>query len=80
MRNRASIQGRAHLFKKSCPYITTDVVYGVKAPLISEFKLMPAGSATPTGAIANQRFWLLEFDFVLQPVPQPSSADTEVVS
>ena len=30
-----------HLFKKSCPYIETDVVYGVKAPLIAEFRLHP---------------------------------------
>lgn len=55
-----------HLFKKSCPYIKTDVVFGVKAPLIAEFKSMPAGSMTPTGKIANEPFWLLEYDFVLQ--------------
>jgi hydroxyquinol 1,2-dioxygenase len=64
-----------HLFKKSCPYIETDVVYGVKAPLIAEFRLMPAGSTTPTGKIANHPFWLLEYDFLLQP-----AADTAVVA
>jgi hydroxyquinol 1,2-dioxygenase len=69
-----------HPFKKSCPYIAADVVYGVKAPLISEFKLMPAGSTTPTGAIAYQPFWLLEYDFVLQPVAQAGSADTDVAA
>jgi len=62
-----------HLFKKSCPYIETDVVYGVKAPLITEFKLMPAGSVTPTGEIAKQPFWLLEYDFVLQPEENASA-------
>ena len=62
-----------HLFKKSCPYIETDVVYGVKAPLIAEFKLMPAGSTTPTGQIASQAFWLLEYDFVLQPAVNASA-------
>jgi hydroxyquinol 1,2-dioxygenase len=56
-----------HLFRKSCPYIETDVVYGVKAPLIAEFRKMPAGTATPSGHVANQTFWLLEYDFVLQP-------------
>ena len=57
-----------HLFKKSCPFIETDVVYGVKAPLLAEFRLIPAGGTTPAGHIANQPFWLLEYDFVLQPV------------
>jgi hydroxyquinol 1,2-dioxygenase len=56
-----------HLFRKSCPYIETDAVYGVKAPLLAEFRHMPAGSATPIGNIANQPFWLLEYDFILQP-------------
>jgi hydroxyquinol 1,2-dioxygenase len=64
-----------HVFKKSCPYIATDVVYSVKAPLIAAFRLMPAGSMTPTGAIAHQQFWLLEYDFVLQPVAQAASAE-----
>jgi hydroxyquinol 1,2-dioxygenase len=56
-----------HIFKKSCPYIATDVVYGVKAPLISEFRLKPAGSVAPTGIEVDQPFWLLEYDFVLEP-------------
>jgi len=69
-----------HLFKKSCPYIATDVVYGVKAPLIAEFRLMPAGSVTPTGVVANQPFWLLEYDFVLEPAAQVTSAETDVAA
>ena len=69
-----------HLFRKSCPYIETDVVYGVKAPLIAEFRLMPAGSTTPTGKIANQPFWLLEYDFVLQPSAQAGSAKAPAAS
>jgi hydroxyquinol 1,2-dioxygenase len=69
-----------HLFKKSCPYIETDVVYGVKAPLIAEFKLMPAGSTTPTGKVTNQPFWLLEYDFVLQPMENASAASPASVA
>jgi hydroxyquinol 1,2-dioxygenase len=69
-----------HLFKKSCPYLGIDVVYGVKAPLISEFKLMPAGSMTPTGATADRPFWLLEYDFVLQPIAQAASVDSDVAA
>jgi hydroxyquinol 1,2-dioxygenase len=62
-----------HLFRKSCPYIETDVVYGVKTPLIAEFRQMPAGSPTPTGTIASQPFWLLEYDFALQPMSRAAS-------
>jgi hydroxyquinol 1,2-dioxygenase len=69
-----------HVFKKACPYIATDVVYGVKAPLIAAFKLMPVGSTTPTGAIAHRQFWLLEYDFVLQPAAQAASAETDVAA
>jgi len=69
-----------HLFRKSCPYIATDVVYGVKAPLIAEFKLMPASSVTPAGTISNQPFWLLEYDFVMEPVADSVSVDTEAAA
>jgi len=69
-----------HLFRKSCPYIETDVVYGVKAPLIAEFRLVPAGGMTPTGNIANEPFWLLEYDFVLQPSAKAGSADPSKAS
>ena len=69
-----------HLFKKSCPFIETDVVYGVKAPLLAEFRLIPAGGTTPAGHIANQPFWLLEYDFVLQPVSVAASSEPEIVA
>jgi hydroxyquinol 1,2-dioxygenase len=69
-----------HLFKKSCPYIETDVVYGVKAPLIAEFRLLPAGSTTPTGQISNRPFWLLEYDFVLQPAGMATSVGSSTNS
>jgi hydroxyquinol 1,2-dioxygenase len=69
-----------HLFKESCQYIATDVVYGVKAPLISEFKLMPAGSVTPNGTIADHPLWLLEYDFVLEPIAEAASAKTGVAA
>jgi hydroxyquinol 1,2-dioxygenase len=66
-----------HLFRKSCPYIETDVVYGVKAPLIAEFRQMPAGTVTPSGQVANESFWLLEYDFVLQPAASGSSLESK---
>jgi len=56
------------------------VVYGVKAPLLAEFRLIPAGGATPAGHIANQPFWLLEYDFVLQPVLVAASSEPEIMA
>jgi hypothetical protein len=44
--------------------------------LIAEFRQMPAGTATPTGLIANESFWLLEYDFVLQPALNRSSLES----
>jgi hydroxyquinol 1,2-dioxygenase len=69
-----------HLFKKSCPHIASDVVYGVKAPLISEFDLMPAGSVTPNGTIAHHAFWMLQYDFILEPITETASAQTSAAA
>jgi hypothetical protein len=52
----------------------------VKAPLISEFRQMPAGSVTPTGIVANRPFWLLQYDFVLEEAAEAASADTDVAA
>lgn len=54
-----------HLFQRGCPYIETDVVYGVKEPLIVDFKKQPPGKA-PTGEMINEPFFVVEFDFVLK--------------
>lgn len=56
-----------HLFQRGCQYIETDVVYGVKEPLIVEFKEMPAGAKAPTGETINVPFYVIDYDFVLQP-------------
>ena len=53
-----------HIFRKGCQYIDTDVVYGVKEPLITEFKPMPAGTA-PNGETVVTPFMRVDFDFVL---------------
>jgi hydroxyquinol 1,2-dioxygenase len=54
-----------HLFQKGDEYIETDVVYGVKEPLIVEFTKKSGGKA-PTGEIVNQPFYEVRYDFVLQ--------------
>jgi len=54
-----------HLFQRGCPYIETDVVYGVKEPLIVDFVEKPAGVA-PNGEKVDSPFYVINYDFVLQ--------------
>ena len=54
-----------HLFQRGCPYIETDVVYGVKEPLIVDFVEKPAGVA-PNGEKIDTPFYVINYDFVLQ--------------
>jgi hydroxyquinol 1,2-dioxygenase len=55
-----------HLFNRACPYLETDVVYGVKAPLIVDFVDNPPGTA-PNGEQIDRPFYTIRYDFVLQP-------------
>jgi len=63
-----------HLFQKGDKFIDSDVVYGVKEPLIVEFKTMPAGSKAPTGKTIDVPFHVVDYDFVLQPAAQVAVA------
>jgi hydroxyquinol 1,2-dioxygenase len=54
-----------HLFQKGDEFIETDVVYGVKEPLIVEFVQKPPGRA-PTGETLATPFYEVSYDFVLQ--------------
>ena len=54
-----------HLFQKGDEFIETDVVYGVKEPLIVEFVKKPPGKA-PTGETMATPFYEVRYDFVLQ--------------
>ena len=54
-----------HLFKQGDEFIETDVVYGVKAPLIVEFVKKPPGKA-PTGETLSTPFYEVKYDFVLE--------------
>ena len=62
-----------HLFQRGCPYIETDVVYGVKAPLIVDFVEHPPGIA-PNGEKVDTKFYTVKYDFVLQPKAQAAAA------
>lgn len=63
-----------HLFQSGDTYIDTDVVYGVKEPLIVEFKKMPPGSKAPSGEIMNEPFYVVHYDFVLEKMAQAAAA------
>jgi hydroxyquinol 1,2-dioxygenase len=54
-----------HLFQRGDRYLDTDVVYGVKEPLIVDFKQIPGGKA-PNGETLSSPFYLVRYDFVLQ--------------
>jgi hydroxyquinol 1,2-dioxygenase len=63
-----------HLFQRGDKFIETDVVYGVKAPLIVDFQKMPAGAKAPTGETMNKPFYVVNYDFVLDQVAQAAVA------
>jgi hydroxyquinol 1,2-dioxygenase len=62
-----------HLFNGACQYIETDVVYGVKAPLIVDFVENLPGTA-PNGEMVDTKFYTVMYDFVLQPVVEAAAA------
>jgi hydroxyquinol 1,2-dioxygenase len=62
-----------HLFRRGDEFIETDVVYGVKAPLIVDFVQKPAGK-TPTGETVTTPFFEVRYDFVLQKAAQALAA------
>jgi hydroxyquinol 1,2-dioxygenase len=63
-----------HLFQRGCPYIETDVVYGVKEPLIVDFAKQAAGSKAPNGEIVNEPFYVVKYDFILQKLAKAAAA------
>jgi len=62
-----------HLFQRGCPYIETDVVYGVKEPLIVDFIKKPAGTA-PNGEKIGTPYYIINYDFVLQKAAKAAAA------
>ena len=63
-----------HLFQAGDEWINDDAVYGVKEPLIVDFKKMPAGSKAPSGEIMNEPFYVVSYDFVLERQAQAAAA------
>jgi hydroxyquinol 1,2-dioxygenase len=62
-----------HLFQRGDEFIETDVVYGVKEPLIVDFVKKPPGKA-PTGETVSTPFYEVQYDFVLQKQAQALAA------
>jgi hydroxyquinol 1,2-dioxygenase len=63
-----------HLFEKGDQYIETDVVFGVKEPLITTFHKKQAGEKAPTGETMKVPFYVVNYDFVLQPAAKAAAA------
>jgi len=55
-----------HLFREGAEYLDRDVVFGVRAPLITPFARHEAGP-TPTGESSADPYCTVEYDFVLAP-------------
>jgi hydroxyquinol 1,2-dioxygenase len=55
-----------HIFQAGDQYIETDVVFGVKEPLIVKFD-KKAGGRTPAGETIDKPFYDVKYDFTLQP-------------
>ena len=62
-----------HLFQRGDQYIETDVVFGVKEPLIVDFKKKDAGKA-PSGETLSEPFYEVSYDFVLQKAAKAQQA------
>jgi hydroxyquinol 1,2-dioxygenase len=62
-----------HLFRRGDEFIDTDVVYGVKEPLIVDFVEKPPGRA-PTGEVLAAPYYEVRYDFVLQQKAQALAA------
>ena len=55
-----------HLFREGAEYLESDVVFGVRAPLITPFRRHGPGTA-PTGQTMAEPYSTVEYDFVLAP-------------
>jgi len=55
-----------HIFQAGDQYIDSDVVFGVKEPLIVNFQKKAAGR-TPSGETSDKPFYDVKYDFTLQP-------------
>jgi len=62
-----------HLFRRGCEFIDSDVVFGVKEPLIVDFIEHPAGKA-PNGDMVDQPFLEIKYDFKLAKAAQAQKA------
>jgi hydroxyquinol 1,2-dioxygenase len=59
-----------HVFQQGADYLDTDVVFGVKEPLVVRFEAREPGQ-TPYGARCDEPWLEARYDIVLQPKPAP---------
>ena len=55
-----------HLFREGADYLDSDVVFGVRAPLITPFARHAPG-VTPSGEASQDPYCTVEYDFILAP-------------
>ena len=55
-----------HLFEEGADYLDSDVVFGVKEPLVVRYEKREPGT-TPDGGTIDQPWFEARYDFVLQP-------------
>jgi hydroxyquinol 1,2-dioxygenase len=55
-----------HLFRDGDQYLENDAVFAVKEPLVVQFRKQPPGEG-PTGEMIDAAYYIVSFDFVLQP-------------
>lgn len=63
-----------HLFAEDTEFLESDVVFGVKADLITRF-VQHGGGLAPDGTIIDGPFVTAEYDFALQPTTTPTAED-----
>ncbi|EYS85945.1 hydroxyquinol 1,2-dioxygenase [Cupriavidus sp. SK-4] len=60
-----------HVFREGGEYLDTDAVFGVRSSLIADWVEHAPGS-TPDGGQSDTPFYTLDFDFILNPVTDPT--------
>ena len=63
-----------HLFQRGCQYIETDVVYGVKEPLIVDFVQNTGWQQGAEGREDDEPYYVINYDFVLQKLAKAAAA------
>jgi hydroxyquinol 1,2-dioxygenase len=62
-----------HVFRSDDRYLNSDTVFGVRSSLVSSFIRHDAGDKAPDGTLSEVPFYTLEYEFVLNPLPDAAA-------